>query len=127
AGAGAEAALAALTDGNFFDVVFDATGNAGSIENSFAYVAHTGSYVLVSVVNERISFADPEFHKREMRLIGSRNALADDFERVLAAMRAGQAPTKALATHQFPLAELPRMMPALIAPTSGVVKALVAL
>ena len=44
--------------------------------------------VLVSVVKDDITFSDPEFHKREMMLIGSRNALRADFEHVMASIAA---------------------------------------
>ncbi len=95
----------ALAEG--FDVVFDATGNAGAIEAGFPLVAHGGVTVLVSVVKESISFADAEFHKRESQIIGSRNALRADFDRVMAAIRAKEVPTAALASAVLPLAELP--------------------
>ena len=62
------------TMGAGFDVVYDATGNSRSMQSAFAYVAHGGVMVMVSVVQEDITFSDPEFHKREMMLIGSRNA-----------------------------------------------------
>lgn len=95
----------ALAEG--FDVVFDATGNAGAIEAGFPLVAHGGVTVLVSVVKDSISFADAEFHKRESQIIGSRNALRADFDRVMAAIRAKEVPTTALASAVLPLAELP--------------------
>ena len=65
------------TMGAGFDVVYDATGNSRSLQSAFAYVAHGGVMVMVSVVQEDITFSDPEFHKREMMLIGSRNAPLD--------------------------------------------------
>ena len=55
-----------LTNGDFFDVVFDATGNAAAITKRFSDVAHAGAYGLISVVPQDITFSDPEFHKREM-------------------------------------------------------------
>ncbi|NBO21149.1 MAG: dehydrogenase [Rhodobacteraceae bacterium] len=70
-----------------FDVVFDATGNARAMEAGFAHIAHGGSYVLISVVQNQITFSDPEFHKREARLIGSRNATAEDFAVVMDALQ----------------------------------------
>jgi 2-desacetyl-2-hydroxyethyl bacteriochlorophyllide A dehydrogenase len=124
-GDGDEARLAALTDGEFFDVVFDATGNAKAMERGFRFVAHGGTYVLVSVVRDAISFSDPEFHKRETTLLGSRNATMQDFETVLAAMRAGQVPTEALNTHRMPLARVPSDFASLLDPSQGVVKAIV--
>ena len=63
-----------------------------AMERGFHFVAHGGRYVLVSIVRDSISFSDPEFHKRETTLLGSRNATMEDFETVLAAMRAGQHP-----------------------------------
>lgn len=116
--------LAELTGGDFFDAVFDATGNPKAIERGFGFVAHGGTYVLVSIVASDITFSDPEFHKRETSLLDSRNATAADFERVMAAIRAGEVPD-ALITHRMRLAEVPTKFPALADPHAGVVKALV--
>jgi 2-desacetyl-2-hydroxyethyl bacteriochlorophyllide A dehydrogenase len=117
--------LARLTDGEFFDVVFDATGNPKAMEAGFGYVAHGGTYVLVSIVAAHIGFSDPEFHKREMTLMGSRNATAEDFETVVDAMRAGLVPTDALHTHSASLADLPQTFPDWLEPAAGVIKAIV--
>lgn len=117
--------LAEHTRGNFFDVVIDATGNTEAIERSFSYVAHGGDFVLLSVVKDRISFLNSEFHKREMRLIGSRNALAEDFAEVMAAMRNGLVPSERILTHRSPLLEVPERFSDWIRPETGVIKALV--
>lgn len=119
------AALAALTDGDFFDAVFDATGNVKAMERGLEFVAHGGSYVLVSIVRDRISFDDPEFHKRETTLLGSRNATADDFRTVLAAMKAGRVPTALMATHRATLAGFVDVLPRWMDPAAGVIKAIV--
>jgi len=119
------AELARLTDGDFFDVVFDATGNARAMERGFRFVAHGGTYVLVSIVRDSITFSDPEFHKRETTLLGSRNATLEDFETVLAAMRAGLIPDQALNTHRLRLSEVAADFSKLLDPTAGVVKALI--
>ncbi|MEO8060532.1 MAG: zinc-binding alcohol dehydrogenase family protein [Burkholderiales bacterium] len=124
-GADDEAQLSALTEGDFFDVVFDATGNAKAMERGFKFVAHGGTYVLVSVVRDTISFSDPEFHKRETTLVGSRNATMEDFETVLTAMRAGQIPDAALNTHRMSLSRVPTDFATLLDPANGVVKAIV--
>jgi len=124
-GAGDEAELARLTDAEFFDAVFDATGNARAMERGFRFIAHGGRYVLVSIVQGDIAFADPEFHRREATLLSSRNATTADFETVLAAMRAGQVPGAALATHRLQLADVPRDFAALLDPQQHVIKAIV--
>src|SRR5207244_4411904 len=81
--------LEQITHGEFFDVVFDATGNAKAMERGFEFIAHGGKYVLVSIVRDTISFSDPEFHKREATLMGSRNATVEDFRYVEQCLRDG--------------------------------------
>ena len=120
-----EAELARLSGGEFFDVVFDATGNARAMERGFRFIAHGGRYVLVSIVQGTIAFSDPDFHKREATLLSSRNATAADFETVLAAMRAGQVPVAALATHRMQLGDVPRDFASLLDPDQHVIKAIV--
>ena len=120
-----EQRLADLTGGEFFDVVFDATGNPKAMERGFKFVAHGGTYVLISIVGATISFSDPEFHKRETTLLGSRNATTEDFETVLTAMRAGLVPDAALNTHRLALADVPGGFKDLLDPARGVVKAIV--
>lgn len=108
-----------------FDAVFDATGNAASITAGFQHVAHGGTYVLVSVVKDEITFSDPEFHKREMSLIGSRNATSEDFAHVIASMAAGKVPINLLATHETSLDRVAEDLPRWAQDKRGLVKALV--
>ena len=114
-----------LTDGDFFDLVVDATGNAKAMMAGFDYVAHGGAYVFVSIVLDAITFSDPEFHKRETTLLGSRNATREDFVAVVDAMRAGRVPTAALVTHRSSLEDAPKNFPLWIRPETGVIKALI--
>lgn len=124
AGPQAAGALEAITEGEFFDVVIDATGHPPSMNAGLAYVGHGGRYVLLSIVAADITFADPEFHKRETTLLASRNATRDDFATVMAAMAAGQVPTAALASHRAPLTEGTSAIPVWARPETGVIKAL---
>lgn len=125
ADASASEAVLAATVGDGFDVVFDATGYGKSMESAFAYVAHGGALVLVSVVKDEIRFSDPEFHKREMMLIGSRNATRVDFEHVMASIRAGHVPVAALVTHRTTLDRVPVDLARWATEKSGLIKAVV--
>jgi 2-desacetyl-2-hydroxyethyl bacteriochlorophyllide A dehydrogenase len=116
--------LKAVTGGDFFDLVIDATGSPAAMDAGFAYVASGGSYVLLSIVRSAITFDDPEFHRRELTVFASRNATREDFDTVLAAMRAGKVPSKALATHRGSLDDAPSLIPEWAKPETGVVKAL---
>ena len=104
--------------------MFDATGNPQAMERGFRFVAHGGTYVLISIVGANITFSDPEFHKRETTLLASRNATTEDFETVLQAMRAGLIP-EALNTHRMPLARVPADFAGLLDPAARVIKAIV--
>lgn len=113
------------TGGEGFGLVFDATGTRASMESAFGYVAHGGTLVLVSVVTENITFSDPEFHKREMTVIGTRNALRADFETVIGAMEAGRLPLQRLLTHRSNLAGVIADLPRWTTEKKGLMKALV--
>jgi 2-desacetyl-2-hydroxyethyl bacteriochlorophyllide A dehydrogenase len=112
-----------LADG--FDIVFDATGNARAIEAGYPLLAHGSTYVLVSVVKDHIRFSDAEFHKREARIVGSRNALQSDFELVMDAIREGKIDTGALLSAEIALSDLPSRFAALAADREGLIKAVV--
>lgn len=113
------------TSGAGFDVVYDATGNSRSMQSAFAYVAHGGVLVLVSVVQGDITFSDPEFHKREMMLIGSRNATNADFQHVVASIQGGRIPIDRLVTHRTSLADSPRDIALWAHQKSGLIKAVI--
>ncbi|WP_339542967.1 zinc-binding alcohol dehydrogenase family protein [Pseudomonas sp. JAI120] len=117
--------LAELTEGDFFDVVFDATGNARAMERGFEFIAHGGTYVMISVVRDSITFSDPEFHKREATLMGSRNATQEDFRHVEECLRNGLIPHAALNTHRLTLSNVAGSFASLLDPKQGVVKAII--
>jgi 2-desacetyl-2-hydroxyethyl bacteriochlorophyllide A dehydrogenase len=119
--------IAGQTDGNGFDVVFDATGNQASMQRGFDFVAAGGRYVLVSVVKDQITFSDPDFHRRELTLYGSRNATDQDFSTVIAALRSGNVPLDKIITHRTSLAEAAHNLPKWAHEKSGLIKALIAI
>ncbi|MCD5987987.1 MULTISPECIES: zinc-binding alcohol dehydrogenase family protein [Pseudomonas] len=124
-GEGDKQALADLTGDDFFDVVFDATGNARAMERGFEFIAHGGTYVMISVVRDSITFSDPEFHKREATLMGSRNATKEDFHYVEECLRNGLIPDAALNTHRLTLKDVAESFTTLLDPKQGVVKAII--
>lgn len=118
--------IATLTGGDGYDVVYDATGVAASMQAAFAHVAHGGTLVLLSVVRDEITFSDPEFHKREMKVVASRNALREDFEQVIACLRDGSVPAAAMLTHRTTLSALAADLPGWAVDKTGLVKAMIA-
>lgn len=108
-----------------FDLVFDATGVRASMERSFAYAAPGAAYVFVGVNREEVTFADPDFHRRELTLCASRNAVPADFDRVIAAIRAGEVAPDRLITHRTTLAGAVADLPVWARDRGGLVKALI--
>jgi 2-desacetyl-2-hydroxyethyl bacteriochlorophyllide A dehydrogenase len=90
-----------------YDCVFDVTGSAASMRKAFGYVTAGGRLVFVGLVQGEIAFDDPEFHKREITVLATRNATKADFDEVM-----GQIERKAIRpelwiTHRVRLEELP--------------------
>ncbi|OXM13643.1 zinc-binding alcohol dehydrogenase family protein [Paenibacillus herberti] len=124
---GAAEQLQRLTDGDYPTIVFDATGNSKSMETAFSYAAHGGTLVYVGLVKNDISFNDSEFHKREMTLMGSRNATKEDFDRVLEALKAGGIDIGRYVTHRASFEEMVGQFDVWLNPASKVIKAIVEL
>lgn len=124
---GAKERLAELTGGEYPTVVFDATGNARSMTDAFGLVAHGGKLVYVGLVKAELSFNDPEFHKREMTLMGSRNATLEDFAAVQEAVQSGGIDVDSFITHRVPFAEMIGHFDSWLKPESKVIKAMVEL
>jgi 2-desacetyl-2-hydroxyethyl bacteriochlorophyllide A dehydrogenase len=118
-------AVAAATNGSGFDVVFDATGNQRAMQNGFDLVAHCGRYVLVGVIRETITFADPDFHRKEMTLLGSRNATGEDFRQVMTALRRGAVSAERLITHRTSLTGAVEDIPHWATEKRGLIKAII--
>jgi 2-desacetyl-2-hydroxyethyl bacteriochlorophyllide A dehydrogenase len=117
--------LETLTGGDYPTVIFDATGNRLSMQNNLYYLAHGGRYVLVGLITDDICFSDPEFHKRETTLMGSRNALKDDFLWVLQCMGNGSLACDAMITHRSSFADLLDNFSQWTRPESRIIKAIV--
>ncbi len=118
-------ALKGLTNGALYPAVFDATGSPRSMCGAFNYVAHTGRLVFVGIVVNDVTFPDPLFHRREMTLYASRNALPDDFDRIIRLIEDGKIDTRPWITHRSPFAELIGNFPSYTKPETGVIKAIV--
>lgn len=119
--------LLAANGGELPGAVFDATGNAQSMASAFGYAAHGGRLIYVGLVSADIAFHDPEFHKRELTLMGSRNATRADFEWVLEAVAAGDIDVGRYITHRAALDDMIGRFEDWLKPETRVIKAMVEL
>lgn len=116
--------LRALTNGDLLTQVYDATGSAAAMNASFDTLASGGTLVFVGLVSDDIHFHDPEFHRRELTVMSSRNGTAEDFRHVIALVESGAIDTTPWITHRATPAELIRELPAWLDPASGCLKAM---
>ncbi|RKL66515.1 alcohol dehydrogenase [Salipaludibacillus neizhouensis] len=116
-----------LTDSDFPDVVFDATGNKMSMMNAFNYVGHGGQLVYVGLIKEELTFNDPEFHKREMSLLASRNATLQDFNYVINCIEKGLIDVDKIISDRISFSNLIDEFEELFEPSRKVIKAVVEL
>lgn len=119
--------IESITNGDYPTLVFDATGNTKSMEKSFNLVAHGGRYVLVSLVQGNITFFDPDFHRRELSLLSSRNATRHDMEHIVRSLEAGKMDATSFITHRAPLDQVIGQFESWLKPETGVIKAVVEL
>ncbi len=117
--------ISELTNGDFPTVVFDATGNQASMNHAIQYVSHGGTLVYVGLVKGDISFFNPEFHKRELSLLGSRNATVADFKYVIEAIEKGEVDVQAIISKRANLVELVVHFSEITNPKNNVIKAMV--
>jgi alcohol dehydrogenase len=116
-----------LTDGNLPTAVIDATGSYKSMSNALNYVGHTGRLVYVGITTDLLSFPHPLLHAREMSVMGSRNALPEDFTRIIKLIEGGKIDTQPWITHRAPFESLIEVFPSFTKPETGVIKAIVEL
>jgi len=120
------AELQTLLSGDLPTAVFDVTGNAASMSSAYRYVASGGKLVLVGLVQDDITFHDPEFHRREMTLLCSRNSRGEDFTRILRLMESGEVDSSPFVTHRAEFSQAIDRFPDWLDPEQRVVKAVIA-
>ena len=125
AGDGGFEDIKARTQNDMPTVVFDATGNATSMHDAFRYVAAGGRLVFVGLFPGEVTFHDPDFHRRELTLLATRNSTGKDFQHIIGLMESGKIDTTPWITHRARCEDMIAHFPDWIKPETGVIKAIV--
>lgn len=112
-------------NGKLPNIVFDATGNATSMKKAFDFPCSGGKLVFIGLYIGDVTFFDPDFHKRELTLMSSRNALPEDFANIISKMESGEIDTKPWISHRVNFENLIEEFPNLLNEKESVIKALV--
>ncbi|HVC47469.1 MAG TPA: zinc-binding alcohol dehydrogenase family protein [Terracidiphilus sp.] len=102
--------LADLTDGRGPDVIIEAVGLPETFRAAVEEVAFTGRVVYIGYAKEPVSYETRLFVQKELDILGSRNALPDDFLAVIRMLEAGRFPVDDAVTHIVPMAETPAIL-----------------
>ena len=95
------------------------------MSNAVHFVGHTGTLVYVGITTQEITFLHPLVHRREMSILMSRNALPEDFGRIIDHMEKGEIDTTPWITHRTDMAGMIEAFPSYLKPETGVIKAIV--
>jgi 2-desacetyl-2-hydroxyethyl bacteriochlorophyllide A dehydrogenase len=117
--------LKRIGGGDLPTCVIDATGNPDSMMRCFDWPANGGRIVFVGLFQGDVTFNDPNFHRRELTLMGSRNALPATFREVIRLVEAGTIDTRPWITHRLGLDDVPTVFSRDIAGNPAVLKAMI--
>jgi 2-desacetyl-2-hydroxyethyl bacteriochlorophyllide A dehydrogenase len=123
-GPDAAAQLRVIGEGDLPTVVIDATGNPKSMAGTFDLPAHGGRIVFVGLFQGDVTFNDPNFHRRELTLLASRNALPGTFRDIIKLIERDQINTTPWITHRCKLEEIPERF-SLLASNPAVIKTVI--
>lgn len=115
---------------NFFNgklplIVIDATGNQKAMNNDVNLIRHGGRIVFVGLFKGDFSIHDPDFHKKETTLLGSRNATPEDFEKVQSLMAQGKLSASMMLTHTFKFDQLAEVFEEQVVNNKALIKSVV--
>ncbi len=102
--------LLELTNGRGPDVVIEAIGLPATYRAAVEEVAYTGRVVYIGWAKEQVTFETRPFVHKELDIMGSRNAMPEDFREVIRMLEAKRFPVDAAVTHMVAFEETPAIL-----------------
>lgn len=104
------ARLQEITAGRGPDVMIEAIGLSETFRAAVEEVAFTGRVVYIGYAKELVAYETRLFVQKEVDILGSRNALPDDFHQVIRMLEANLFPVDDAITVVIPLADAARIL-----------------
>lgn len=111
-----------LTDGHGPDVAIEAVGLPATFTACVDEVAFAGRVVYIGYAKAPVSYETKYFVMKELDVLGSRNALREDFQDVVTLLAAGRYPVDETVTRTVPFSESGEAMSAWAADPGSVTK-----
>jgi threonine dehydrogenase-like Zn-dependent dehydrogenase len=102
--------LREITGGHGPDVIIEAIGLPETFRAAVEEVAFTGRVVYIGYAKEPVSYETRLFVQKELDILGSRNALPEDFLEVIQMLEAGRFPVKDAVSAIVPIEDAGRML-----------------
>lgn len=104
------ATLSALTGGNGPEVIVEAIGLPDTFRLAVEAVAFTGRVVYIGYAKEPVAYETKLFVEKELDIRGSRNALPEDFFRVIELLETGRFPVEETISAIVAMEDAPAML-----------------
>lgn len=105
-------ALSELTGGRGPDVIIEAIGLPQTFRSAVEEVAFTGRVVYIGYAKEEVAYETRLFVQKELDILGSRNALPEDFAAVIRMLEEHRFPVDEAVTHEIGMDETPAVLDA---------------
>jgi 2-desacetyl-2-hydroxyethyl bacteriochlorophyllide A dehydrogenase len=107
------ARVAAATGGDGFDVCLEAVGLPSTFQRCIEAAAHRARVVVIGIGKQSLDFRYTVIQTKELDVLGSRNALREDFLEVIELARSGRVDLPAVVSEEYGLPEAARAFQAL--------------
>jgi len=104
------ARLQEITGGHGPDVIIEAIGRPDTFRAAVEEVAFTGRVVYIGYAKDQVSYETRLFVQKELDILGSRNALPQDFKEVIRMFEQKRFPTAEAISATVPLEEAPAIL-----------------
>ncbi len=98
----------AATEGDGFDVCIEAVGLPSTFLRCVEAAAYRGRVVIIGISNQSLDFRYTVLQTKELDVLGSRNALREDFLEVIELARRGRVDLTAVVSDEYELGEAGR-------------------
>jgi threonine dehydrogenase-like Zn-dependent dehydrogenase len=102
--------LLEITNGRGPDVIIEAIGLPATFRAAVEEVAFTGRVVYIGYAKEHVAYETRLFVQKELDILGSRNALPEDFRNVIRMLEAGRFPVDAAISAIVPPSDAPTLL-----------------
>lgn len=94
-----------ITNGDGFDITVEAVGLPSTFQNCIDSAAFGGKVVLIGVSKQNLDFNFTLIQKKELNVMGSRNALTRDFENLIDIVKRGEIDLERIITNSYKMEE----------------------